>query len=154
MTAYIAMGANLGDRASNIFNAVARLSRTQGIRIGRVSSLIETPAVGGPANSPPFLNAAMQLQTALQPQALLAALLETERGLGRVRKEHWGPRAIDLDLLLYGDQVLSMPQLTVPHPLMHTRRFVLEPLAEIAPQAIHPILNQSVEVLLRQLPQD
>ena len=150
-TAYIALGGNLGDRRANIERAVDLLRATPGVRVGKVSSFIETPAVGGPPGSPPFLNAAAELETTLSPRELLDRLLEIEQTLGRQRREKWGPRVIDLDLLLYGEQTIAEPNLQVPHPLMHERRFVLEPLAEIAPQARHPILHRSIETLLAAL---
>src|SRR5436305_3817206 len=133
------MGANLGDRAANLRDAVARLAGTPGVRVAAVSSFYDNPAVGGPAGSPAFLNAVAAVEATLSPHALLARLLEIEREMGRERREKWGPRPIDLDLVLYADRVIHDPGLAVPHPLMHERRFVLEPLAEIAPGAIHPV---------------
>src|SRR6266550_7999669 len=97
VTGYIALGANLGDRASNLQAALDQLARMPGVTVGRVSSFIENPAVGGPADSPPFLNAAAAVETALTPHALLGRLLDIERELGRQRREKWGPRTIDLD---------------------------------------------------------
>ena len=147
-TAYIALGANLGDRSANIERAIDILRNTLGIVVKRVSSVREYDAVGGPPDSPPFLNAAAEIETTLSPRELLDALLQTERSLGRQRREKWGPRLIDLDLLLYGDRVIDGPDLKIPHPLMHERRFVLEPLAQIAPDAIHPLLSKAVRDLL------
>ncbi|MEA2710846.1 MAG: hypothetical protein QOF78_3447 [Phycisphaerales bacterium] len=143
-TAYIALGANLGDRRGNIDAALDRLRATPGVRVTKVSSLLENPAVGGPADSPPFLNAAAEIETTLAPRALLDALLDIERQLGRERREKWGPRTIDLDLLLYGEQILDEPHLKIPHPLLHERRFVLDPLKELAPRAFHPILKKRI----------
>ena len=151
-TAYIALGGNLGDRRANLERAIELLRATPGVRVTKVSSFIETPAVGGPPGSPPFLNAAAELETTLSPRQLLDRLLSIEQTIGRRRREKWGPRVIDLDLLLYGDETIAEPNLQVPHPLMHERRFVLEPLAEIAPQARHPILQRSIETLLATLP--
>jgi 3-oxoacyl-[acyl-carrier protein] reductase len=149
--AYIAFGANLGDRQANIGAALQALGATPGVRILRISSLMENPAVGGPVDSPAFLNGAVAIETTLQPLELLHRLLEIERSLGRDRREKWEPRPIDLDLVLYGDRVIDLPELRVPHPLMHERRFVLQPLAEIAPDVIHPQLHLGVSELLRRL---
>ena len=149
--AYVALGANLGDRAANIRAALDALERTPGVRVTRVSSLIENPAVGGPEDSPSFLNGVAELETTLPPHALLARLLEIEQSLGRERRTRWAPRPVDLDVILYGDQVIDTPDLKVPHPLMHERRFVLEPLAEIAPEVMHPVFKRSVRSLLAAL---
>ena len=151
VTAYIALGANLGDRRGNIAAALERLNRVPGVTVTKASTLVENPAVGGPADSPAFLNGAVEIETSLAAVELLEALLSIEQSLGRVRKDKWGPRAIDLDLVLYGDRVVNEPGLTVPHPLMHERRFVLEPLAEIAPDAEHPVLKAPVRELLETL---
>lgn len=151
VVAYIGLGANLGDRERNIRDALACLDAEPQVRVTKVSSLLENPAVGGPADAPPFLNAVARLETALAAEPLLHRLLEIERRLGRTRERKWEPRAIDLDLLLYGDQILRSPGLMVPHPLMHERRFVLGPLAEIAPEVVHPVLKLTAAELLRRL---
>jgi 2-amino-4-hydroxy-6-hydroxymethyldihydropteridine diphosphokinase len=149
--AYIALGSNLGDRAANLRAALRQLESPE-IRITAASSFLENPAVGGPTDSPPFLNAAAKIETTLEPHDLLHRLLEIEKNLGRVRREKWGPRLIDLDLLLYNDRVIQTPELSIPHPLMHQRRFVLHPLAEIAPDLIHPTLHKPIATLLAELP--
>jgi 2-amino-4-hydroxy-6-hydroxymethyldihydropteridine diphosphokinase len=151
ITAYIALGANLGDREKNIRAAVTELAATEGIDVVRMSSILENPSVGGPAGSPPFLNAAVKIETSLGSHALLHRLLEIETQLGRTRREKWEPRLIDLDLLLFGDQIISSQELVVPHPLMHERRFALQPLAEIAPDAVHPVLQMTIAGLLEGL---
>lgn len=151
VTAYIALGANLGDRANTMRRALESLNRTDAVRVMRVSSFIENPAVGGPKGSPAFLNGVVQVETTLSPDVLLDRLLEIEKQLGRIRREKWEPRTIDLDVILYGDQIVNTDQLTIPHPLMHERRFVLEPLAEIAPETIHPILKQTAQQLLERV---
>src|SRR5438067_12913809 len=111
VTAYIALGANLGDRVGTMRAALAQLGETPRVVLGNVSSFLENPAVGGPAGSPAFLNAAAELRTELPARDLLHRLLAIERALGRERREKWGPRKIDLDLLLYGDQIIHEPDL-------------------------------------------
>jgi 2-amino-4-hydroxy-6-hydroxymethyldihydropteridine diphosphokinase len=125
--AYVGLGANLGDREATIRRAAELIGTT------RLSTLIETEPWGY-ADQPRFLNAVAELETDEGPRALLERLLEVERALGRTREgPRYGPRTIDLDLLLYGDEVVDEPGLTVPHPHLHERRFALEPLAELAP---------------------
>jgi 2-amino-4-hydroxy-6-hydroxymethyldihydropteridine diphosphokinase len=149
--AYIAVGANLGDREKNIHAALDLLDMSAGVSVKKVSTLIETPAVGGPPDSPPFLNGAAELKTTLGAHALLHLMLDIEHKLGRDRRIKWAPRTIDLDLLLYGNEILSSAELVVPHPLMHERRFVLQPLAEIAPDVVHPALQMSVRGMVESL---
>lgn len=151
VTAFIALGANLGDREGNLQQAIQALRETRGIEVSGVSQFVENPAVGMPEGSPDFLNAAVKVQTTLSAHALLKRLHEIEDTLGRERNEKWLSRPIDLDLLLYGNKVLSSDSLVVPHPLMHERRFVLEPLAEIAPEMVHPTLQMTVQGLLDDL---
>jgi 2-amino-4-hydroxy-6-hydroxymethyldihydropteridine diphosphokinase len=157
MTAYIALGSNLGDRPQHLAAALDLLRQQPGVRVLRVSTSHETEPVGGPAGQGKYLNAVAELQTDLAPCALLRLLLSVEAQCGRVRQEHHGPRTLDLDLLLYGQEVhvLHEPDcdLVVPHPRMHERLFVLEPLAEIAPLAVHPVLQSTIADLLRRLRQ-
>lgn len=133
ITAYIALGSNLGDREGFIRDALWALDEIEGVRVAKVSSLLENPAVGGPPDSPPFLNAAAELRTTLGPHELLRQMLRIEQSLSRQRSEKSAPRTIDLDLLLYGNEVIETQELRIPHPRMKEREFVLKPLAEIAP---------------------
>jgi len=149
---YVALGANLGDRETNLRQAVALINATPGVRLVRASKFYETAAVGGPTGAPAFLNAAAEFETTLGSHAMLHRLLEIERQMGRVRRVKWEPRPIDLDLLLYGDHIISSQELVIPHPLTHERKFVLEPLAEIAPGMVHPTLQMTVGGLLAALP--
>lgn len=150
-TAYIGLGGNLGDRAALLAAAVSSLGASAGVEVRACSSLYETAAVGPP--QPDYLNAVVVVHTSLEPAALLERLRALERAAGRERRERWGPRTLDADLLLYGERVVDEPGLTVPHPELHRRRFVLEPLAEVAPWAVHPVLARTVDELLRQLPE-
>jgi 2-amino-4-hydroxy-6-hydroxymethyldihydropteridine diphosphokinase len=137
--AYVGLGANLGDREATIRRAVALLDELGGVAVVGVSTLRETEP-WGPVEQPRYLNGAAAVETALAPRELLDALLDVERRLGRDRanEQRWGPRTIDLDLLLYGDLVLDEPGLGVPHPRLHERRFALEPLVELTPDAVVP----------------
>jgi 2-amino-4-hydroxy-6-hydroxymethyldihydropteridine diphosphokinase len=142
--AFVGLGANLGDREGTIRAAVSQLPG-----VVAVSPLRETDPVGL-TDQPRFLNGVAALETELPPRGLLDVLLAVERRLGRERGERWGPRTIDLDLLLYGDEVIDEDGLTVPHPHLHERRFVLEPLADLAPKLVVPGLG-GVEKLLAEL---
>src|SRR5215831_16284879 len=148
VTAYIALGSNLGDRATNLIRAVELLRSVPGITLGAVSMHYETEPVGGPPGQNKYLNAAAALETTLSPYDLLRALLDIENQLGRVRGERFSPRTIDLDLLLYGNQTCQTPELTLPHPRMHERAFVMEPLAEIAEHVRHPQFHFPMRELL------
>lgn len=147
VTAYIALGSNLGDRRGHLAAARAALDGTPGVAVCAVSPLFETAPVG-PAPQGPYLNAAVRLETTLRAPSLLARLLEIEATRGRRRDgARHGPRTLDLDLLLFGDAELDAPELVVPHPRLHQRVFVLEPLRRIAPGVVHPILGETIEAL-------
>jgi 2-amino-4-hydroxy-6-hydroxymethyldihydropteridine diphosphokinase len=146
--AYIGLGSNLGDRTVNLERALERLGRLAGVEVLAVSRFIETEPVGPPGQGR-YLNAAAALRTSLRPAELIEALaaVEAAGGRNRAREERHGPRTIDLDLLLYGQEIVDEPRVTVPHPRMHERPFVLEPLAEIAAGAVHPGLGMTIESL-------
>ena len=151
-TAYIALGANLGDRRSNLQSALAALSATKGIEILCVSEMIETEPEGD-ANQGRYLNAAASLMTSLSPGQLLKVMLaiEISHGRDRSKEKRWGPRLLDLDLLMYEELVIDHKGLTLPHPRMHERAFVLEPLAEIAGQIVHPVRKETITTLLEKV---
>jgi 2-amino-4-hydroxy-6-hydroxymethyldihydropteridine diphosphokinase len=128
--AFLGLGSNLGDRPANLQAAVDRLGEREGIRVVRSSRVYETDPVGGPPQ-PAYLNAVIEIETELDPRELLTACLDVERDLGRVRSERWGPRTIDIDVLTFDRLTVDEPDLTVPHPRMHERGFVLAPLAEL-----------------------
>lgn len=150
--AAIAVGSNLGDRDAHLCHAVERLR--QHLTGLRLSSVYETAPVGTPDRQPSFLNAVIVGRTTLAPRPLLDHLLEIERERGRVRTVPGAARTLDLDLILLGDEVVETARLTLPHPRFRTRRFVLEPLAELAPELVDPVTGRSVRELLAQLPTD
>lgn len=150
VVAYIGLGANLGDPRRQLAEALARLADAEEVEVLRVSSFYLNPPLG-PPDQPFYVNAVAQVRTRLAPEELLRVLHRIEAEAGRVRRERWGPRLIDLDLLLYNGVILTGPDVQVPHPEMHRRAFVLAPLAEIAPGAWHPVLEKTAAELLAVL---
>ena len=148
--AYIGLGSNSGQRDDNIQTALKMLDEAEAIRVVRASDAIETPPLAG-MDQPDYLNAAAKIETSLSAQALLEKLMSIEDSLGRQRTQKWGPRSIDLDILLFSDETIKTKYLTIPHSQMHLRSFVLKPLTQIAHDVIHPLLKRSISCLLERL---
>ena len=144
---FVGLGSNEGDRLELISKAAHAIGAVSGIQLRQMATIIETEPVGPPQGR--YLNTVVELETTISPEALLGALQDIERELGRVKSaQRWGPRPIDLDLLLYDDRILSAPNLLIPHPRLHDRLFVLEPLAQLAPELVHPVLKKTIGELL------
>lgn len=151
MRAFIGLGSNLGDRRKNIERAIEELKFSRMVEVIKVSKIYETEPVGGPPQGK-FLDAAAEIKTQLTPRTLLVLLKKVEQEVGRTPSEiRWGPREIDLDILLFGDLIVDEPDLKIPHPLLHQRSFILEPLCEIAPEVIHPVLKKSIAELFSEI---
>ncbi len=150
-TAYIAYGSNLGDSRAIIADALDKISDNPAIRLTKKSSTIITKPYGNITDQPDFHNGCIEMETYLSPEALLDFLHSIENAAGRTREIHWGPRTLDLDIILYGDMIINTEGLTVPHVDMQNRIFVLKPLCEIAPYAYHPVLKKTVNSLLSAL---
>jgi 2-amino-4-hydroxy-6-hydroxymethyldihydropteridine diphosphokinase len=146
---FVAVGTNLGDRLGNVVEARRRLQASPAVQVVATSPLLETPALLLPHDlpQPDFLNGVFELRTTLEPGDLLTLLLAVERSMGRVRTTRWAPRVIDLDLVLFGSRVVEGGRLTVPHPGLASRRFVLEPLASLAPEVRHPVTGRRIDDL-------
>ena len=150
--AYIALGSNLGNKRLNIENAIKLIGKIERTTLVRTSGIYKTVPEGR-ANQPSFLNAVAEIHTSLSTDNLLDRLMQAEKQIGRTRSgKRNEPRVIDLDILLYGQETYHLPHLIIPHPRMHRRRFVLEPLCEIAPDLIHPVLHKTMRALLKKLP--
>lgn len=141
--AYIAIGSNIGNKEENLNNAIKKINETEGIKVSKISSFIKTEPWGN-ENQDEFLNGALKLETYLTPKELMSELLRIESELGRVREIKWGPRVIDLDIILFDDIISNDEFVIIPHPLMHLRDFVLKPLNEIAQYALHPLKNKRI----------
>jgi len=147
---YLLIGGNLGNRQKNLENAKELIAAKAG-QVGKSSSLYETEA-WGMRDQPAFLNQVLVLFTKLDPRQLLSTILDIEHQMGRERTQKFGPRAIDIDILFYNEAIIDEPGLTIPHPQLHLRKFTLEPLHEIAPAFIHPVLHKSITDLLKECP--
>jgi len=143
---YLGLGSNVGDREEYIEQAVFLLEKNPNIQVIKRSSNYETEAEGG-ADQPPYINGAVVIRTKLEPHRLLEVCQEIETVLGREREVEWGPRTIDIDILLYGSEIISDDKLQIPHPLLHERMFVLRPLKEIALHTLHPVLEKTIEAI-------
>ncbi len=141
---YIGLGSNLGNRAGTIIQAMCMLDEIPGIQVVQISQLIETQPIGGPPNQADYINGVAELNCSLSADELLEHLLAIEKQMGRERLLPWGPRTLDLDILLFGQIIIDKPHLKVPHPLMQTRSFVMIPLSQIAPDLIHPVLGSTM----------
>lgn len=151
--AYIGLGSNLGNRAATIIQALTMLDEIPGIQVVQISQLIETSPVGGPPDQSNYINGAAELRCSLSAEELLEQLLAIEKQMGRERVQPWGPRTLDLDILLFGNEIIDKPHLKIPHPLMQTRHFVMIPLSQIAPNVVHPVLGSTMRQLQRALEQ-
>ena len=141
--AHLGLGTNLGDRWANLQDALRLLAAGPGLRLARCSQVYETEP-WGVTEQPRFLNCVAEVGASLEPEPLLARCKEIEERLGRVPGPRWGPRLIDLDILLYGDEVVELPDLEIPHPRLHLRAFALIPLAELAPSVVHPVIGRNI----------
>jgi 2-amino-4-hydroxy-6-hydroxymethyldihydropteridine diphosphokinase len=150
MICYLGLGSNLGNREENIKNAISRLSSDPEIHITTRSSMIETKPYGN-IDQPYFINSVIEIDTDIPAENLFSKCITVENELGRKRNEKWGPRTIDIDILFYNDQIINSQKLTIPHPDLHNREFVLYSLNEICPDFIHPVINKKIKELYLEL---
>ncbi len=150
MICYLGLGANLGNREENIKKAISRLSSDSEILIKKRSSMIETKPYGK-FDQPDFINSVIEIDTDITAENLLSKCLTVENELGRKRNEKWGPRTIDIDILFYNDHIINSQNLTIPHPDLHNRKFVLCSLNEICPDFIHPVINKKIKEIYLEL---
>ncbi|MDO9577804.1 MAG: 2-amino-4-hydroxy-6-hydroxymethyldihydropteridine diphosphokinase [Candidatus Cloacimonadales bacterium] len=150
MICYLGLGSNLGDRKDFINRAISRLVSQPEIVMLKCSSIIETKAFGK-IDQPDFLNCALKIDTSLTPSELLELCLKTEKNLGRIRYEKWGPRTIDIDVLLYEDKIIEKEGLSIPHPGIAKRKFVLDSLNELCPDYVHPVLGKRIAEILSEM---
>jgi 2-amino-4-hydroxy-6-hydroxymethyldihydropteridine diphosphokinase len=150
MKYFLGLGSNLQNRKGLLYQAIEHIKNLPETKLLQESSLIETKAEGNP-NQPDFINCVIEIETEFQPEELMNACLEIEKKMGRIRKKKWEPRLIDIDILLFEDGCLKSEKVTIPHPLCHKRRFVLQSLVEICPECVHPIQNKSMKELLEEL---
>ena len=148
-TVYLSVGSNMGDKEKYLNDGIGFIKKNDGVRVLAVSGFIKTKPYGG-VEQDDFLNGAVKLETILTPHALLDLLHDAENAAGRKREVRWGPRTLDMDILLYDDLVLNTPDLVIPHPDMENRDFVLDPLSEIAPEALHPVLGRTIAAMRRR----
>ncbi|HBQ37410.1 MAG: 2-amino-4-hydroxy-6-hydroxymethyldihydropteridine diphosphokinase [Omnitrophica WOR_2 bacterium RIFCSPLOWO2_02_FULL_63_16] len=147
---FLGIGTNEGDRLENISRATQILAASGAARLIQMATIAETPPLGPPQRD--YLNTVVEVETTLPPQELLECVKRLEQQLGRApSSQRWGPRIIDVDILLYEDRIVEEERLTIPHPQLHQRRFVLEPLAQLAPDLVHPVLKRTVQELLEEL---
>jgi len=147
---YLGLGSNIADRANYLKRAVEELEATSSITVLRSSTIIETEPFGK-TDQDNFLNCVLEIETELNPRKLLQACNQIEDQLGRVRKEKWGPRTIDIDILIYGEEINDSPKITLPHPGIHLRKFVLDSMVELCPDLVHPKLNKTIKKLHEEL---
>ena len=150
VTAYLGLGSNEGNRHQYLLDAIQILDQHDEVTVSNQSTVHETAPVSH-IEQGDFLNQVVQVETRLDPLSLLRVCLDTEASLGRVREERWGPRTIDIDILFYGDEIIELNGLTIPHPEVHKRTFMLAPLAEIAPDHAHPVFKSSIEAMLQMI---